>query len=100
MAVPKLRPRRAQLPKLLPADDRVYASRRWFELSRAYRRQHTLCERCGEALSEHVHHKVPIRQAPALAYDLSNLEALCKACHEAEHGRGGIPPRSARGGVP
>jgi 5-methylcytosine-specific restriction endonuclease McrA len=42
-----------------------------------------VCERCDAAFSHHLHHKDrdPFNRAQA------NLEALCVACHDAEHGR-------------
>jgi 5-methylcytosine-specific restriction protein A len=86
LAVPKLRPRRAQLPKLLPADDSVYATHRWKQLSRMVRRQRPVCEVCGNDLATQVHHIVPLRQAPQLAYEPTNLQSLCNACHAAKHG--------------
>lgn len=100
LAVPKLRPRRANIPKLQPKDitDQVYDSNRWQELSRWLRRQRPVCERCQEALSEHVHHIRPIRVAPHLAYAVANLQCLCRACHEAVH-RGHTPPVSEGGEV-
>lgn len=32
-----------------------------------------------------VHHIIPYRERPDLAYDLDNLEALCFECHEQRH---------------
>lgn len=69
-----------------------------------YLRQHPLCERCrregiaagvlpdGYVTSAvDVHHKIPVERAKTtyemerLAYDVSNLEALCIPCHIKTH---------------
>ena len=64
----------------------AWRQKRWAALKRA----HFTCARCGVASTTrsrvelHVHH---------LTYDrlgdefLNDLEVLCKACHENEHGR-------------
>jgi 5-methylcytosine-specific restriction endonuclease McrA len=88
--VPKLRPRRAQLPKLRPRataeTDRIRNSRKWKRLSKLYRLHHPVCEACGENISDEVHHRQPISKAPHLAHEWANLMALCKACHREVHG--------------
>jgi hypothetical protein len=49
------------------------------------------CERC---IAEHaltaatvVHHHIDVDERPDLRLDPGNLESLCRACHEAGHGR-------------
>src|SRR5688572_89294 len=74
------------LPRPLGKDDAIYTQRRWKKLSAAYRARNPFCE-CG-ALVEDVHHVIPILQAPELAYEWSNLVALCRDCHRAKHRRG------------
>ena len=85
--VPRLRARRAVLQRLVvpTTSDRVYNSERWQRLREQLKRARPVCERCNEDLSEHAHHIVPINQAPALAYEVSNLMAVCRRCHEAIH---------------
>ena len=87
MSVPRLRVRRPKLPRITQntISDRMYNCSRWRNLSRWYRQTHPVCERCGEQLTDEVHHVVPIRVAPARAYDASNLVGLCRGCHRAEH---------------
>lgn len=89
--VPKLRPRRVQLPKLRPpaadATHRIRNSRKWKRISKLYRQLHPVCEACGENISDEVHHREPVSKAPHLAHDWANLMALCKACHREVHGR-------------
>jgi 5-methylcytosine-specific restriction protein A len=58
-----------------------YAQRRWRALRRQVLRARPVCEGCDEAASEEVHHLVPRRERPELAFELSNLQALCKSCH-------------------
>ncbi|WP_165250182.1 HNH endonuclease signature motif containing protein [Paludisphaera soli] len=48
-----------------------------------------MCERCRKAGDPRVpavdvHHVIEVRDAPGLAYDLANLESLCKRCHGRE----------------
>ena len=59
--------------------------RRWSEWSRAYRRQHPLCERCGWDFTEHVHHVVPVSVDPGRTYDAANVRGLCERCHAEVH---------------
>ncbi|MDB5347081.1 MAG: endonuclease [Schlesneria sp.] len=66
------------------AEDRAfYSSARWRRVRAAKLRITPLCEcsqRCGRAAQE-CHHKIDRKQAPHLAYDISDLEALTKRCH-------------------
>jgi HNH endonuclease len=48
------------------------------------------CQRCGTSLlnkgrEAHVHHRKPLKAAPALRCEPLNLLALCRACHTAVH---------------
>ena len=48
------------------------------------------CQRCGTSLLDlggaaHVHHRKPLKQAPALRIEPLNLLPLCRACHTAVH---------------
>jgi len=48
------------------------------------------CQRCHTSLlnkgrEAHVHHRKPLRAAPALRSEPLNLLALCRACHTREH---------------
>jgi len=74
---------------------RIINSPKWGELSRKYREKHPYCEKCLEngiytPVAE-VHHIRPIgsassmREAEQLAFDESNLMALCISCHNQMH---------------
>lgn len=54
---------------------------------RVVERSGGLCEECGDAPFEEVHHRIPIRcfEDPAAANFESNLVAVCKKCHVAAH---------------
>ena len=58
--------------------------RRWRETRDAYAAAHPLCERClaeGKAVPmDEVHHKVPV--ALGGSHDWSNLQSLCRSCHQ------------------
>lgn len=51
--------------------------------------QHNECQRCKRrglySPAEQVHHKTPLLREPHLALAQSNLECLCKRCHEETH---------------
>ena len=53
------------------------------KLRRRVLKERPVCERCRDRFSEHLHHRDrdPHNRAE------SNLEALCKPCHDAEHDR-------------
>lgn len=100
-----------------PRVDAFYHSDRWRK-ARAYviRQRHGVCEECGRRGTE-VHHIVALTEANVdgpLATDPSNLEVLCKSCHDAKRGEGtigrcrfdengdvtAISPSTPPGGVP
>lgn len=68
-----------------------YKSKAW-RIARTIKTNATLgkCERCG-ALGEEVHHKIRLTtdnlNQSMISLDQSNLEHLCKDCHNKEHGR-------------
>jgi 5-methylcytosine-specific restriction protein A len=68
----------------------VYGINRWRKLSEAKREADPLCEECLKleiaVPAEEVHHVIPIRLAPHLAFEWSNLESLCVDCHRAKDG--------------
>ncbi len=65
----------------------VYKSSRWRKLSRDYRAQHPLCERCEKENKivpvSLVHHKQPIADGGD-PFDWDNLESICRSCHAKE----------------
>jgi len=83
--VEKLRPLKANIPKLPTISDQVYNTKRWRELSKWVRRHQRVCANCGEALAEEVHHVVSIEANPRRAFDPSNLVGLCIKCHSKVH---------------
>ena len=78
-----------------PWAESFYKSKRWQSTRLAYiKSKGGLCERCLKRgiyrPAQVVHHKVYITQDnitdPNITLEWNNLEALCKPCHEAEHG--------------
>lgn len=73
----------------LAAAQKVYSGRRWQAVRRLVLGKQPLCanpydthREMGHAvLGTQVDHIVPLRTRPDLAYTLSNLQALCTACH-------------------
>lgn len=75
-----------------------YTCGRWIKLAaKAKRRDKYLCQKClrfgRKSPAEIVHHIVPVEVDPAREYDLTNLQSLCRKCHNAAHPeKGGSPP--------
>lgn len=70
-----------------------YNEKYWRRLShRIIKEEHSECRLCREAhrltRAVLVHHIKPLRIAPELAYERSNLMPLCHDCHEGIHKRG------------
>lgn len=74
---------------------KVYNSVRWRRIRDIKLATDPLCERCAEAgitrAAEDVHHVVSFmsttnpEKRKFLAYDYSNLQSLCKKCHQEIH---------------
>lgn len=62
----------------------LYQSPEWKALSRELIKEKGYCEKCGERMNLQVHHIIPVRLAPQLALDRSNLQVLCRLCHQRE----------------
>ena len=70
-----------------------YGSTRWKKCRKNYLSIHPICERCEKqgiiSKADHVHHIVPLDSSsytdPMKSLNYDNLEALCFACHQAEH---------------
>lgn len=64
---------------------------RWQRLRNRFIAQHPYCEECMKqgkiTLATDVDHIVPHRGDPALLYDETNLQSLCKACHSRKTAR-------------
>ena len=61
---------------------KVIKSKRWPALRyRAKRRDGFQCVQCGAHGRLEVDHIKPVRTHPELAFELSNLQSLCRSCH-------------------
>lgn len=61
---------------------RIINSKRWQALRLvAKRRDDWRCVQCGAVGRLEVDHIQPVRTHPELAFELSNLQTLCPACH-------------------
>ena len=71
---------------------------RWKKLSKTFMGENRHCSRCLSLptkqyrFADDVDHIQPVRKYPDLAYETSNLQALCKSCHSTKsaHERSGI----------
>lgn len=60
----------------------VLRTERWKAVRlQAKRRDGWKCVTCGSQGRLEVDHIIPVRTAPERAYDLTNLQTLCPACH-------------------
>jgi len=67
---------------------RITRSRQWKALRLiALRRDGFLCVECRAPGRLEVDHIKPVRTAPELAFELSNLQSLCARCHGAKTAR-------------
>lgn len=70
------------------ADKRFYASSRWLKLRDQVRSEEPLCRQCKAQgmtrLTQAVDHILDRKVQPDLAFDRSNLQGLCKQCHNAK----------------
>lgn len=66
----------------MPVPRKLY-DRKWTKLARGVIRANPVCVRCRNRPSRHCDHIVPVKVAPHRRYDRSNLQALCKICHDA-----------------
>lgn len=73
-----------------------YGRNAWRKLATEYRKKKCFCERCTAngilgVAGEIVHHKIYITKEninnPAITMNESNLELLCRDCHEKEHSK-------------
>ncbi|MGH6949400.1 MAG: HNH endonuclease [Vitreimonas sp.] len=79
----------------------VYRDPRWPGLRLACKRRDNFrCKKCGGRGLLEVDHIKAVRDAPELAFVLSNLQSLCKPCHSAktveEIGLHPVSPERAR----
>ena len=56
-------------------------NRKWLRMSKIYLEKHFLCVRCGDAATE-TDHIFPVNRFPEKAFVQSNLQALCRRCHQ------------------
>ena len=80
--------------KMYETIKQFYKSRAWQGCRRSYwKKQKGLCERClAKGLivqGDEVHHKIRLTRDnindPRISLNHSNLELLCRKCHEEEH---------------
>lgn len=69
-------------------DKAFYSGGKWRKLRAAFLGRHPLCAECQAAgrpvPAVDVHHRLERKDRPDLAYEWSNLQALCKPCHNGQ----------------
>lgn len=77
----KLRKSRSIKRSYVPKD--FYVSDEWYRLRyKAIANNGRNCQACGGAGEIHVDHIKPISKYPHLAYDINNLQVLCRLCNK------------------
>jgi len=75
-------------PKQQATHAHVYNDSRWKALRvTALERDGHRCQQCGSYDRLVVHHIVEVSSRPNLAFELNNLQVLCRRCHRGEHNR-------------
>lgn len=74
---------------------KIYQSKRWQQLRRLKLSENPLCEVCQDngaiTPAVDVHHRVSFMsqhdkaERNRLAFDIDNLQSLCRACHQYQH---------------
>lgn len=72
-------------------DRRFYNGQRWRALRASFLRRFPLCRMCEAKglfeLADTVDHIIERKVNPDLAYDESNLQGLCKPCHNSKRSK-------------
>lgn len=63
---------------------RIRSSATWQKCRAVKLARDPVCERCREKLADEVHHIERLAVRPDLAFQLDNLRALCRDCHDIE----------------
>lgn len=70
----------------------INSGSKWKKIRDTKIKLNPLCECCGEKLAEEVHHILPLEDylndpetMEQLAYDINNLQSLCRECHYKIH---------------
>lgn len=71
---------------------KIYDSSKWKKVRElALIRDLFLCQECLrngiETKGDTVHHKIELSEDITLAFELDNLETICRSCHNKHHGR-------------
>jgi len=81
--------RGARLPAMTKNPVKRGKRLRYFKLARTFKREHPICQKCGEARATDVHHKFGRGK---FLNDVSTFVALCRSCHDWVHAH----PKEAR----
>ena len=74
------------------ARDAIYRDPRWREVRARVIQRDGGCVLCGGDRQLSVHHRIPVLDAPALAFDPAYLVTLCRVCHgKVDGGRAHMP---------
>lgn len=72
-------------------DDGFYSRARWRKFRRYFLANNQVCVACKAhgivTPATEVDHIVPLRDDPARAYDVDNMQALCHSCHSRKTSR-------------
>ena len=76
---------REQTPEQREAN-RIYHTAKWRKVrQQALIRDGYRCQHCGTTQHLIVHHDIEVTKDPGQAFNLDNLETLCRSCHGRTH---------------
>jgi 5-methylcytosine-specific restriction protein A len=76
----------------------IYNTQRWKKLRAFFIKRNPVCNKCKIKTSRVVHHLKEARIFPELAFEMTNLEALCDTCHNRESQRESMKGRKYHNG--
>ena len=73
--------KQSQPSQIKTNNDPYYGSHLWKRLREYILGKHPICNICGKEESKVVDHIIPRQQDKTIEWKETNLQALCKACH-------------------
>lgn len=73
--------------------NKLYDSKWWKRIRKSKLKRNPVCEVCQRREATEVHHLKPAREFPELAFEMENLQSICRSCHARESQREGTEAR-------
>jgi transposase-like protein len=66
---------------ITPYRQAIYGTWKWGQFARSIFARDKVCKLCGAKGNRHIHHIIPVADAPLLIMDPGNVVLLCEQCH-------------------